>query len=147
MRKNGAPTKIYGLDASCNDDMGSMYSFLPKVMKCNIVGICTTPYDWADDEHKIKMNRGIIMLVEGANDYTHATVALFPEILIPELYPHRKVIESYSANTQVDYDERYETHNLACGLYMVDEEGSCGLPFKVTTKDGTEVRYVFSSYE
>lgn len=142
MRRDGATPEEYGL--TVNKDI---YYGFSTIKEFNITGLCSTPYEWANNPDALKMTKGIIALIEGASDYPNSKVALFPEILIPELYPYRKVIESYSSNTAVDYDERYGVDEMACGIYLVNEENSLGLPIKVTKKDRTTVSYEFIAYE
>ena len=144
MYQKGATLAMYHLSSNEN---GPFYdSFVPPMKTVNIIGLCETPDSWGKPG-TVNVEKGIIAIIEGASDYETSRVALFPDILIPELYPYRKVIESYSNNTRPDYDERYETENLACGMYLVGEGGTSGLVITVTLKNGTSVKYRFIAFE
>ena len=144
MYQKGATLDMYHL---LSNENGPLYeSFMPISKDFNIIGLCETPDSWGKPG-AVNVEKGIIAIIEGASDYETSRVALFPDMLIPELYPYRKVIESYSNNTRPDYDERYETENLACGMYLVGEGGTSGLVITVTLKNGTSVKYKFIAFE
>jgi len=86
---------------------------------------------WKDEEAFSHFSRHVTFIIDGAQDRSHAGLALFPELLKSEFHSIRRTIESYSTAGTLEYAE-YAT---ACGLQFPIGNGRV-VTLRVTTSSG-----------
>lgn len=77
-----------------------------------VVAVTQLPSMWFGwNEHH---GRGVILVLEGAQDQRHTTVCIFPEALRSELAPYRSVVEAFAAKALA----QGRTDDPACGYCL-----------------------------
>lgn len=96
-----------------------------------VTGLCTNPPHWYKEmSHQ---HKGMILVLKGARDQHHSSLAIFPENLKSEFHAIRKTIEAFSkANKLQGFDEA-----SACGLF-ISSGGELNHKLRVTTELGTQ---------
>jgi hypothetical protein len=100
-----------------------------QVNRYSVVSAITSkPCEWGTKEFS-HQGRGIIFLLEGAQETRSPQLCLFPEILKSEFHGIRSVIEAYSKSATL---EGFETGSHAVGPMYAEKE-KWGAKLKVTS--------------
>lgn len=102
-----------------------------------VLGICPN----AENMHNLKDNKSVLFIMEGCRDLKRSGgSALFPEILRRELYPVRKVIESYSGDKELED-------------LPIDKQAAAGMFYNgykvrvIVETDSTRMSYIIDRFE
>lgn len=96
-----------------------------------------------DEENTNDINKGAVFVIKDCKDtLMKGGLALFPDSLIDELYPVRKVIESFSNNGKLEDIEPNE--QSAAGIMVMDEYP---IVLKVKTSNNTLEMYTIDRLE
>lgn len=96
-----------------------------------------------DEENTNGINKGAVFVIKDCKDtLMKGGLALFPDSLIDELYPVRKVIESFSNNNKLEDIEPNE--QSAAGIMVMDEYP---IVLKVKTSNNTLEMYTIDRLE
>lgn len=88
---------------------------------------------------------GIVIIIEGCQEKNNPGLALFPEILLPELRPARRVIEEFSNKGKLD--PRLEGTEPLAGIHFNSNTmNNRQFTFNVTLDSGTIATYRVTSY-
>lgn len=96
-----------------------------------------------DEENINDINKGAVFIIKDCKDtLMKGGLALFPDVLIDELYPVRKVIESFSNNNKLEDIEPNE--QSAAGIMLMDDYP---IVLKVKTSNNTLELYTIDRLE
>lgn len=87
-----------------------------------VTGISLQPNMW-NGAFKGNNGEGVHFILEGCKDVRSPGLALFPEVLISELHPVRKTIESYSGSNTI----KGRGNSSACGIKFRDDSKEINL--------------------
>ena len=115
-----------------------------------VTAILSSPHTWFTGQFDNETNMGAFLVLDGCRDINDPNPgsALFPEDLVPVLYPVRKTIEAFSASQQLPG----LTTSTAAGIVVPVHAGSDAnsrfdLTVRVHSANGLVTQYVIDRFE